>query len=159
MSQRTLTGATTYTGKVHTMTKTTAPAAADVEAAISMITASKSLKKSPYAAEEDSSISSTTMGAKHSYAVSGKLAADATGNIDSTKKINMEKFTWIKAAETTDALATTAMGVVKTGYKTTLVGLFSKLATSTSVGKIMDLSGAMSLAGAAAGVVALSLAL
>lgn len=77
---------------------------------------------------------------------------------DSTKKINKVKHSFAKV-ESTAAVAATTLATVKTGYKTTLVAVYSKIGTAELMTvSVSDLSGAMSLASAAAGAIVLAMA-
>ena len=82
----------------------------------------------------------------------------AGNKVDKTKKVNEATIAYSKS-EATAADATAILAIVKTGYKSTLVAVYSKIASELTTIEIMDLStGALSLASAAAGVAILSMA-
>ena len=83
----------------------------------------------------------------------------ATGSDTNTdKKVNSVKHSFAKT-ETSADVAKATLAIVKTGYKTTLAAVSSKISTTKLMTvTVSDLSGAMSLASAAAGAIALAMA-
>merc|ERR1719471_938405 len=101
------------------------------------------------------SLAATTGAATTSGTSSAAWPNQTTGNKLATGGlVNSGKFQYTKA-ETTAALATTAMEQVKTGYKTTLVGVYSNVSSTQLAGiSVLNLAGASSLAAAAAALAA-----
>ena len=91
-------------------------------------------------------------------AANGWTGQAAGSDTDTTKKINTVKHSFANT-ETTADLAKASLAIVKTGYKTTLAAVYSKISTAElMIATVSDLSGAMSLASAAAGAIALAMA-
>jgi len=104
------------------------------------------------------------------YGTSPALASCTTANgwtgqaagsdTDTAKKLNTVKHSFAKTEDSAD-LAKATLAIVKTGYKTTLAAVYSKISTAelmTVTVTDLSVSGAMSLASAAAGAIALAMA-
>ena len=91
-------------------------------------------------------------------AANGWTGQAAGSDTDTAKKLNTVKHSFANT-ETTADLAKASLAIVKTGYKTTLAAVYSKISTAElMIATVSDLTGAMSLASAAAGAIALAMA-
>merc|ERR1719410_2796864 len=132
---------------------TTAPAVADFTANVSLAatTGFSATKYTEIAAQAPSQVAvNTDTGAATATGTSASAwPTQTTGNKLATGGlVNSGKFQYTKAE-------TTAMEQVKTGYKTTLVGVYSNVSSTQLAGiSVLNLAGASSLAAAAAALAA-----
>ena len=137
----------------------TAPAVADFTANVSLAatTGFSATKYTEIAAQAPAQVAvNTDTGAATATGTSASaFPTQTTGNKLATGGlVNSGKFQYTKA-ETTAALATTAMEQVKTGYSSTLVGVYSNVSSTQLAGiSVLNLAGASSLAAAAAALAA-----
>merc|ERR1719471_2719095 len=142
---------------VSTWTFTTALADFTANVSLAATTGFSASKYTEIAAQAPSqvAVNTDTGAATTSGTSSAAWPNQTTGNKLATGGlVNSGKFQYTKA-ETTAALATTAMEQVKTGYKTTLVGVYSNVSSTQLAGiSVLNLAGASSLAAAAAALAA-----